>query len=108
MDFFHATQHLSTLAEARFGKESLEGKEWVRARCEDLKTNGLARVLSHIKAWRPSSQAKRVLRKRTYLYFYNNAERMRYQTFLERGYHIGSGVVEATCKHVIGQRLSVN
>ena len=38
-------------------------------------------------------------------YFVNNAERMRYETFLAKGYHIGSGVVEATCKHVVAQRL---
>ena len=30
---------------------------------------------------------------------------MRYKTFLKAGYHIGSGVVEATCKHVVAQRL---
>lgn len=105
VDFYHAAQHLCLLAEARFGKESEEGKKWVQERCSELKTNQIGSVLAQIKAWRPSSTAKKELRKTTYLYFYNNAERMRYQTFLERGYHIGSGVVEASCKHVIAQRL---
>ena len=38
-------------------------------------------------------------------YFDNNKERMLYGTFREKGYFIGSGVVEAGCKTVIGQRV---
>jgi hypothetical protein len=105
VDFFHACQHLCELAEARFGKDSPQGKEWQQARQTELKTNRLQAVLAEIGAWKPTHQAKRDLRRRTYAYFAHNAERMRYQTFLEKGYHIGSGVVEATCKRVVAQRL---
>jgi len=35
----------------------------------------------------------------------NNATRMRYHWFRSRGLFVGSGVVEAGCKAVIGQRL---
>ena len=38
-------------------------------------------------------------------YFENNAPRMRYRWFRSRGLFVGSGVVEAGCKAVIGQRL---
>ena len=38
-------------------------------------------------------------------YFEKNKERMRYKKFREQGLFIGSGVVEAGCKNVIGQRL---
>lgn len=105
VDFFHAADHLATYAEARFGKESAAGQEWQKWRRDELKTGQLKQVLAEIAAWRPTNEAKRKLRKATYLYFANNAERMRYQTFLEKGYHIGSGVVEAGCKHIVGQRL---
>jgi hypothetical protein len=37
-------------------------------------------------------------------YFVNNVERMRYGTFRRQGFSIGSGVVEAGCKTVIGAR----
>ncbi len=30
---------------------------------------------------------------------------MRYNEYLEKGYHTGSGTVESACKHVVGQRL---
>ena len=38
-------------------------------------------------------------------YFENNAPRMRYHWFRQCGLFVGSGVVEASCKSVIGQRL---
>ena len=38
-------------------------------------------------------------------YFENNAPRMRYHWFRQCGLFVGSGVVEASCKTVIGQRL---
>lgn len=37
-------------------------------------------------------------------YFVNNVERMQYGTFRRQGFFIGSGVVEAGCKTVIGAR----
>jgi len=37
-------------------------------------------------------------------YFERNIQRMQYGTFRARGYFIGSGVVEAGCKTVIGAR----
>ena len=38
-------------------------------------------------------------------YFATNASRMRYPQFREKGLFVGSGVVEAGCKSVIGSRL---
>jgi hypothetical protein len=38
-------------------------------------------------------------------YFEHNQTRMLYGTFRAKGYFIGSGVVEAGCKTVIGQRV---
>jgi hypothetical protein len=37
-------------------------------------------------------------------YFLNNVERMQYGTFRGQGFFIGSGVIEAGCKTVIGSR----
>jgi hypothetical protein len=38
------------------------------------------------------------------LYFDDNIDRMQYGTFRRNGYFIGSGVIEAGCKTVIGGR----
>ena len=37
-------------------------------------------------------------------YFVNNVARMQYGTFRAKGFFIGSGVIEAGCKTVIGAR----
>jgi len=38
-------------------------------------------------------------------YFEKNKDRMRYNEFRRQGLFVGSGVVEAGCRTVIGQRL---
>ena len=37
-------------------------------------------------------------------YFLKHAHRMRYQRFVDKGYHIGSGIIESACKHVVAER----
>ncbi len=41
-------------------------------------------------------------------YFEHNAHRMHYQHFRDLGMFVGSGVVEAGCKSIIGQRLKLS
>jgi len=38
-------------------------------------------------------------------YFQTNRQRMRYADFRRQGLFVGSGVIEAGCKTIIGQRL---
>ncbi|MCY4459537.1 MAG: ISKra4 family transposase, partial [Albidovulum sp.] len=38
-------------------------------------------------------------------YFKENRERMRYGSYRKRGMQIGSGVVETSCRHIVGLRL---
>lgn len=107
VDFFHACQHLRAMADARFGAESVEGHAWQQARRADLLADRVESVLLEMKAWQPRSEAKRKLRQTEYNYFYTNAARMRYKTFAQKGYHIGSGVVEASCKQIATQRMKL-
>ena len=41
-------------------------------------------------------------------YFHKNANRMRYPEFRRQGLFVGSGVIEAGCKTVIGARLKLS
>ena len=52
----------------------------------------------------PSDEAKETL-EREIGYFERNKDRMNYKKFREQGLFVGSGVIEAGCKVVIGQRL---
>ena len=39
-------------------------------------------------------------------YFSRNADRMRYDEYLAAGMHIGSGVAESACRHILGRLKS--
>ncbi len=105
LDFYHACDHLAKVAEAMYGKDTDLSRTWQKAGQAYLKANQVHRVVAAIKAWQPSNAADQEIQRIEAAYFADNAERMRYQTYLEQGYHIGSGVVEAACKHVVAQRL---
>jgi hypothetical protein len=105
LDFFHVSERLFFLANARFGEGTEAAKEWVTARQTELKADQIEAVLAAIAAWKPKSAAKRDLREKQYRFLANNAERMRYGSYLKKGYQIGSGVIESACGHVVGQRL---
>ena len=65
-------------------------------------------VIAQAQADLPTSALARKLAKKQIAYFERNQARMRYQTFRQAGYFIGSGVVEAGCKTVVGQRLKLS
>jgi hypothetical protein len=105
VDYYHAREHLGTVAAARFGEGSAAATEWVAAREAELHQDQVRAVLGAIAAWKPKSREGKKLRRREFGYFRQNAERLRYGTFRAKGYHIASGVVESGCGRVIGQRL---
>ena len=107
VDFFHASEHLAQVAEARFGQNTAEGKVWLSARQAELLDDKVKAVLENLRAWQPSNRGKKELRRTTYNYFAGNAHRMQYKTFRDKGYYIGSGVVEAGCKQVVTQRMKL-
>ena len=53
----------------------------------------------------PRSGKRRRLALREIGFFTKNAKRMRYASFRNQGLFVGSGVVEAGCKSVVGGRL---
>jgi hypothetical protein len=108
LDFYHACEHLSWVAEAIYGKGSDRSRAWQKARQAELKADtgdGVQAVLRSIFSWKPPDKEGHKLRRDTFAYFRRNASRMRYGTFLQKGYHISSGIVEAACKHVVAQRM---
>ena len=105
LDYYHASEHLYTVAHARFGEGAPEAKAWVQARQHELLADQVRTVLGAIAAWKPRSRTAKQLRHREFRYFRHNAEPLRYGSFRKKGYQISSGVMEATCKHVVGQRL---
>ena len=103
VDFFHAMEHATEVVEAILGKGHPEGKKRQKNWAKRLLKNGVRGLIAQArKECHGKPQADTVEEKLGY--FINNVERMQYGTFREKGYFIGSGVVEAGCKTVIGSR----
>lgn len=104
VDFYHGADHGGDVVEALLGsKEHPEYKarrsHWVRR----LLGNGVKNLIEETRqecAGKP--QAQKVYEELGY--FVHNVERMQYRTFRRQGLFIGSGVIEAGCKTVIGSR----
>ena len=101
VDLFHAYEHLTTLAQALLGLDAKTPQPW-RDLLEAGDISGLVhKVGKKIPAAGPG---KKILLKQLG-YFEKNASQMRYAEYRRKKYFVGSGVVEAGCRTVIGQRL---
>jgi hypothetical protein len=105
VDLQHAVGHLYEVAHAFFGEGTSPVRPWVEARKEELWRDDAEAVGTAIGDLVPRTEEQAKLQAREAGYFTNNAQRMRYKTFREKGYHIASGVMEAGCKQVVHQRL---
>jgi hypothetical protein len=105
LDFVHATEHLYTVAKAYFGEGTSPVEPWVKARQDELFRDDVGAVVREIQDWQNLTAAQAEIQAREAQYFARNAERLRYGTFRKHGYQIASGVMEASCKRVVHQRL---
>ena len=105
VDLYHARQHLWTVAALLFPNDSALQKRWMIA-SQRLLDNGkierLVERLRHIESENAEVTRKVSLEAE---YFERNAQRMRCPEFRKLGLFVGSGVIEAGCKTVIGSRL---
>jgi len=103
VDFYHALEHAGEVLDALIGKNHPKRKARLRRWAKRLLKNQVAALIKETRqtsAGTPQAQAVA----EALGYFENNVERMQYGSFRKNGYFIGSGVVEAGCKTIIGAR----
>ena len=103
VDFYHAMEHAGKVLVALHGPNHPEHKKKLRRWAKKLlkdKVEGLIEDARQESADQPNAEAVEA----ALHYFVTNVSRMQYGTFRKAGYFIGSGVVEAGCKTVIGAR----
>jgi len=104
VDFYHALEHAGKVLAALLGsKEPPEYKtrlgQWAKGLLDDQVAQLIAQTRQECLG---KNNAQAVAAELTY--FVNNTARMQYGTFRRQGFFIGSGVIEAGCKTVIGTR----
>jgi len=106
VDLYHARQHLWELARKLFPNQQAEQERWMvvhkDALLDEGKIEDLVASLRTIESSNPELAEKIRIEAD---YFEKHTERMRYPAFRAQHLFVGSGVIEAGCKTVIGSRL---
>jgi hypothetical protein len=106
VDLYHARQHLWDLARKLYPNDTVSQKAWIKFHQKRMLDKGKIEKLVLSLRSTESTHADVLDKIRTEAdYFERNAERMRYPKFRRQHLFVGSGVIEAGCKTVIGSRL---
>lgn len=107
LDFYHAAEHVGLLIETLFGKDTPLAKTHRETWIQILKDepDGVDELIRRASDAMPGKGKKRRLALKALAYFENHRDKMRYWEYQAQDLFFGSGVVEAGCKTVVGQRL---
>jgi hypothetical protein len=105
IDLYHAREHVSALCRTLFGSN-----EKKMERCRErwwalLDAGRVETIIFQARRYLPEEPEPKKAAEAEMRYLDKNKERMRYTEFRAQGLFVGSGVVEAGCKTIIGQRL---
>ncbi len=104
VDWYHASEHLGTLATALFGEGTARTQGWLDQAKHLLWRHGPTPLRELLLQALPPTPAAQVLR-RERGYFQTNAPRMHYPVFRRQGPPCGSGAVESGAKHLVQLRM---
>lgn len=106
VDLYHARQHLWELARLLYPNDRKRQNAWIGLHQKRWLDKGkIDKVVASMRSIRvlDADLAKRIRNHADY--FASNAARMNYPLFRKQHLFVGSGVIEAGCKTVIGHRL---
>lgn len=104
VDLYHARQHLWDVARKLYPNQEAEQRRWMMVHQDLLDEGKIEDLVPALRAI-DSSNLELIDKIRIEAgYFENNAERMRYPKFRSQHLFVGTGVIEAGCKALIGSR----
>jgi Uncharacterised protein family (UPF0236) len=104
VDLFHARQHLWDPARKLYPNQEAEQRRWMMIHQDLLDEGKIEELVSALRAIDPSNPELADKIRVEAGYFENNKDRMRYPNFREQHLFVGTGVIEAGCKTLIGSR----
>jgi hypothetical protein len=105
VDLYHARQHLWELARALYPGDAPQQKRWILCQQHLLDGGDIEKLVCSLRSLQTDHPELADKIRLEADYFERNAERMRYPEFRRQQLFVGSGVIEAGCKTVIGSRL---
>lgn len=110
LDIFHVLEHLNDAAHCFYEEKTPEARSFVTERLKMLLTGQAGRLIGGLKqivSKRKLSKSQKYRLNKVIGYLERNKEHMRYDQCLEKGYPIGSGVIEGACRNLINDRLEL-
>jgi hypothetical protein len=107
---FHVLEHLTKAAHCFYAQSSPKARKFVTERLRMLfegKAGRLIGGLNQMLTKPQRSHSERWDLKQVIGYPERNTEHMRYEICLEKGYPIGSGIIEGPCGNLINDRLDL-
>lgn len=105
LDLYHAREHLWNLCKLVSPDDPRRATALREFWWKALDQGQLDRILRRARAYRSEDADLQKKIEQEIAYFENNCDRMAYDKYRSQGLFIGSGVIEAGCKTVIGHRL---
>ncbi|MCI0527247.1 MAG: ISKra4 family transposase [Nitrospira sp.] len=108
VDIIHVVEYLWEVANALYGENSTQGKNWVYKHLVSILKGRVGWVIGGLKQSLTKQKLKASQRKvldKAISYFENHRHWMKYDEYLKAGYPIGTGVVESSCGHVVKNRM---
>lgn len=110
LDLYHVLEYLWEAAHVFYREGTDEAERWVMKHLTMLLEGKVGYVIGGLKQsmtkGKFSSSKQKVLIK-IIKYFSNNRKNMMYNEYLGKGYPIGSGVVEGTCRFLVKDRMEL-
>jgi hypothetical protein len=104
VDWYHASQYLTPIAETAFGAGTPQAQQWLTQTQTDLWEGRLQEVIQACRTCLLRA-ASRPFAEKAITYYTPNEKRMDYARFRQQGYLIGSGTIESACKQIAAARL---
>lgn len=105
VDLYHAREHLWELARKLFPNDEARQKRWMMIHQHWLDNGKIKKLVTSLQSTQTSSAELSEKFQTEAEYFRRNAMRMRYPKFRRLHLFVGTGVMEAGCKTVVGSRL---
>jgi hypothetical protein len=110
LDIFHVLEYIAQAAHCFHKEKSPEARKFIRERLKMLLTGNVGKMIGGLKQTltkRSLSKSQKYTLNKVIGYLERNKQHMPYDVCLERGYPIGSGVIEGTCRNLINDRLEL-
>jgi len=105
IDLYHAREHVSNLCKMLFSHDENRVTHHRIRWWHDMDAGVIEKIVREARTLRPTDPERHKITEAELTYLQKNRDRMRYADFRTRNLFIGSGVVKAGYRSVIGQRL---